>query len=46
MTPPAAFMLPLYLLYTRVIRVGDWSLFDTRSFQVLRTIMAMIIRWG
>ncbi|WP_324718261.1 carbohydrate ABC transporter permease [Carboxydochorda subterranea] len=35
MAPPAAFMLPLYLLYTRVIRVGDWSLFDTRIGLIL-----------
>ncbi|NPV53536.1 MAG: carbohydrate ABC transporter permease [Firmicutes bacterium] len=35
MAPPAAFMLPLYLLYSRVIKVGDWSLFDTRIGLIL-----------
>jgi multiple sugar transport system permease protein len=31
MAPPAAFLLPLFLLFTRVFRVGDWTLFDTRT---------------
>jgi multiple sugar transport system permease protein len=35
MAPPAAFMLPLFLLFTRLIRVGDWSLFDTRIGLIL-----------
>ncbi|HHV62522.1 MAG TPA: carbohydrate ABC transporter permease [Firmicutes bacterium] len=35
MAPPAAFMLPLYLLYTRVIKIGDWSLFDTHIGLIL-----------
>ncbi len=30
MAPPAAFMLPIFLLFTRVVKIGDWSLFDTR----------------
>ena len=30
MAPPAAFLLPLFLLYTRVFQSGEWSLFDTR----------------
>ena len=30
MAPPAAFLLPLFLLYTQVFAVGDWKLFDTR----------------
>lgn len=30
MAPPAAFMLPLFLLLTRVLKIGDFSLFDTR----------------
>lgn len=30
MAPPAVFLLPLFLLFTRVFRIGDWSLFDTR----------------
>jgi len=29
MAPPAAFMLPLFLLFTRVFKIGPWSLFDT-----------------
>jgi len=29
MAPPAVFLLPLFLLYTRVIKIGEWSLFDT-----------------
>ncbi len=35
MAPPAAFLLPLYLLYTGVFSVGDWSLFDTRIGLIL-----------
>jgi glycerol transport system permease protein len=35
MAPPAAFMLPLFLLFTRVIRIGTWSLFDTRIGLIL-----------
>jgi multiple sugar transport system permease protein len=30
MAPAAAFVLPLFLLYTRVFKIGDWSMFDTR----------------
>lgn len=29
MAPPAVFLLPLFLLYTRIIKIGEWSLFDT-----------------
>lgn len=29
MAPPAAFLLPLFLLYTSVFRLRDWTLFDT-----------------
>jgi multiple sugar transport system permease protein len=29
MAPPAAFLLPLFLLYTRVFRFGEFTLFDT-----------------
>jgi multiple sugar transport system permease protein len=29
MAPPAVFMLPLFLLYTRVFKIGNSSLFDT-----------------
>ncbi|MBV7333150.1 carbohydrate ABC transporter permease [Chloroflexi bacterium TSY] len=35
MAPPAAFMLPLFLLFTRVFSIGDWSLFDTRLGLIL-----------
>jgi multiple sugar transport system permease protein len=35
MAPPAAFALPLFLLFTRVFRIGDWSLFDTRIGLIL-----------
>jgi multiple sugar transport system permease protein len=35
MAPPAVFLLPLFLLFTRVFRIGDWSLFDTRSGLIL-----------
>ncbi|MGC8717841.1 MAG: carbohydrate ABC transporter permease [bacterium] len=35
MAPPAAFLLPLYLLYTRIIRIGGWRLFDTRIGLIL-----------
>jgi glycerol transport system permease protein len=30
MAPPAAFLLPIFLLFTRVFRFGDWTAFDTR----------------
>jgi ABC-type glycerol-3-phosphate transport system permease component len=35
MAPPAAFLLPLFLLYTQVFVVGDWKLFDTRTGLIL-----------
>ena len=35
MAPPAAFLLPMFLLYTRVFKVGDYSLFDTRTGLIL-----------
>ena len=35
MAPPAAFMLPLFLLWTRVMKIGDFSLFDTRVGLIL-----------
>jgi multiple sugar transport system permease protein len=35
MAPPAAFLLPMFLLYTRVFKVGDYSLFDTRIGLIL-----------
>ncbi len=30
MAPPAVFLLPLFLLFTRVFTIGDWKLYDTR----------------
>lgn len=35
MAPPAAFLLPLFLLFTTVFVVGDWKLFDTRIGLIL-----------
>lgn len=35
MAPPAAFLLPLFLLFTRVFRFGDWTMFDTRIGLIL-----------
>ena len=35
MAPPAVFLLPLFLLFTKVFVIGDWSLFDTRTGLIL-----------
>lgn len=35
MGPPAAFILPLFLLMTQVAVVGDWKMFDTRIGLIL-----------
>jgi multiple sugar transport system permease protein len=35
MGPPAAFLLPLYLLYTKVFKVNDWFLYDTHIGLIL-----------
>lgn len=35
MGPPAAFILPLFLIMTQVAVVGDWNLFDTRIGLIL-----------
>jgi multiple sugar transport system permease protein len=35
MAPPAVFLLPLFLLYTRIFKLGDWSLFDTHIGLIL-----------
>ena len=35
MAPPAAFMLPLFLMFTRVLKIGDFSLFDTQIGLIL-----------
>src|SRR6266545_2824667 len=35
MAPPAAFLLPIFLLFTRVFKIGDWKLYDTRTGLIL-----------
>ena len=35
MAPPAAFLLPLFIMFTRSFRVGDWTLFDTQIGLIL-----------
>ncbi len=35
MAPAAAFLLPLFLLFTRVFRIGNWTLFDTQIGLIL-----------
>jgi glycerol transport system permease protein len=35
MAPPAVFLLPLFLLFTKVFTIGDWSLFDTQIGLIL-----------
>lgn len=35
MAPPAAFLLPLFLMFTRGFRIGDWTLFDTQIGLIL-----------
>jgi multiple sugar transport system permease protein len=35
MAPPAAFLLPLFLLFTQAFSIGDWKLYDTRTGLVL-----------
>ncbi|MBW7881093.1 MAG: carbohydrate ABC transporter permease [Caldilineaceae bacterium] len=35
MAPPAAFLLPLFLLYTQVFKIGNNSLFDTQAGLIL-----------
>ena len=35
MAPPAAFMFPLFLLFSRVLVVGEFSIFDTRIGLIL-----------
>lgn len=35
MAPPAAFVLPLFLLFTRVFRIGNWQMFDTQIGLIL-----------
>jgi multiple sugar transport system permease protein len=35
MAPPAVFLLPLFLLYTRTFAIGEWKLYDTRIGLIL-----------
>ena len=35
MAPPAAFLLPLYIMFTRTFRIGDWTLYDTQIGLIL-----------
>ena len=35
MAPPAVFLLPLFLLYTKAFTIGDWKLYDTRTGLIL-----------
>lgn len=35
MAPPAAFALPLFLLFTRAFKIGNWTMFDTRIGLIL-----------
>ncbi|MCY4465281.1 MAG: carbohydrate ABC transporter permease [Chloroflexi bacterium] len=35
MAPPAAFLLPLYIMFTRTFRIGNWTLFDTQLGLIL-----------
>lgn len=35
MGPPAAFLLPLFLLYTKAFKLGDWFLYDTHIGLIL-----------
>ena len=35
MAPPAAFLLPLFIMFTRSFRFGDWTLFDTQLGLIL-----------
>lgn len=35
MAPPAVFLLPLFLLFTKTFKIGDWTLYDTRIGLIL-----------
>jgi len=35
MAPPAAFVLPMFLIYTRIFKIGDWTMFDTQIGLIL-----------
>ncbi|MFO7631712.1 MAG: carbohydrate ABC transporter permease [Caldilinea sp.] len=35
MAPPAAFVLPMFLIFTRVFKIGNWTMFDTHIGLIL-----------
>ena len=35
MAPPAAFLLPLFIMFTKTFRIGSWTLFDTQIGLIL-----------
>ncbi len=35
MAPPAAFLLPLFIMFTRTFRIGGWTLYDTQIGLIL-----------
>ncbi len=35
MAPPAAFLLPLFIMFTRSFRLGDWTMYDTQIGLIL-----------
>ena len=35
MAPPAAFLLPLFIMFTRTFRIGDWTMYDTQIGLIL-----------
>jgi ABC-type glycerol-3-phosphate transport system permease component len=35
MAPPAAFVLPIFLIFTGVFKIGDWTMFDTHIGLIL-----------
>ena len=35
MAPPAAFLLPLYIMFTKTFRIGNWTLYDTQIGLIL-----------
>ena len=35
MAPPAAFLLPFFLLFTRIVKFGEWDLYDTHIGLIL-----------
>ena len=35
MAPPAAFLLPLFIMFTKTFRIGNWTLYDTQIGLIL-----------